>query len=173
MNRRNFLKSTAAITEGGMMAGYDALGQSNAGPGAVPGPKPNILSGRATIQPVLNPNVPTFGKLLRANGYQTPYTGKWHATVPQADKGGLEKHGFDFFTYYDPTGDNLQGTYGDEIRGYHNDSYSAGQGANWLLNNRPKDQPWRLTVSLVNPHDREFFPAGTEFKTVTAAGFLR
>jgi hypothetical protein len=30
---------------------------------------------------------------------------------------------------------------------------------------RPNNQPWCLTVSLVNPHDREFFPAGTEFQT--------
>jgi hypothetical protein len=27
------------------------------------------------------------------------------------------------------------------------------------------DQPFCLTVSFVNPHDREFFPFGTEFKT--------
>ena len=124
-----------------------------------PGPPPK--------QPVLNPAFPTFGKLLRTAGYQTPYTGKWHVSNPQADAGGLENYGFDFFTYYDPTGDNLQGTYGDEIRGYHNDSYSAGQAVDWLLNKRPDNQPWCLTLSLINPHDREFFPAGTEFKTVT------
>ena len=246
MKRRDFLKSSAVITGGGMMAGYDSLAQSNSGPAAVPGPKPNIIfilvdelryptvfpdgiktpaeflkrfmpnvyklwkagvkfgeyhtaanactpsrgvmltglysqqnwllttitsapypPGPPPKQPVLNPAYPTFGKLLRANGYQTPYTGKWHVSVPQADKGGLENYGFDYFTYYDPVGFNLQGTYGDEIRGYHNDSYSAGQAVDWLLNKRPTDQPWCLTVSLVNPHDREFFPAGTEFKTVT------
>lgn len=229
-----------------MLAGYDSRAQTNSGPEAVPGPKPNILfilvdelryptvfpdgirtpgeflarfmpnvhklwrrgvkfGGYHTAanactpsrgvmitglysqqnwllntilstpyppappqkQPVLNPAFPTFGKLLRSAGYQTPYTGKWHVSVPQQDQGGLENYGFDFFTYYDPTGDNLQGTYGDEIRGYHNDSYSAGQGVDWLLNKRPTDQPWCLTVSLINPHDREFFPAGTEFKTVT------
>ncbi len=82
-------------------------------------------------------------------------------------KGGLEAYGFDFYTYYDPTGDNLQGTYGDEVRGYHNDSYSSGQAVDWLLNKRPDNQPWCLTLSLINPHDREFFPAGTEFQTVS------
>jgi uncharacterized sulfatase len=121
---------------------------------------------KPTRQPVLNPAYPTWGKLLQAANYQTPYTGKWHVSVPYADKGGLTAYGYDFFTYYDPTGDNLQGTYGDEIRGYHNDSYSAGQAVDWLLNKRPTNQPWCLTCSLVNPHDREFFPAGTEFKTV-------
>ena len=119
-------------------------------------------------QPVLNPLYPTFGKLLRDGGYQTPYTGKWHVSVPSPNTNALEHYGFDYYsTYYDPTGDNLQGTYGDEIRGYHNDSYSAGQAVDWLLNKRPTNQPWCLTVGLVNPHDREFFPAGTEFQTVT------
>ncbi len=118
-------------------------------------------------QPVLNPAFPIFGKLLRAGRYQTPYTGKWHVSNPVQDQGGLEDYGFDFYTYYDPTGDNLQRTYGDEVRGYHNDSYSAGQAVDWLLNKRPQGQPWCLTVSLINPHDREFFPAGTEFQTVT------
>ena len=28
-------------------------------------------------------------------------------------------------------------------------------------------QPWCLSVGLVNPHYREFCPAGTEFKTFT------
>src|SRR5262249_1315694 len=32
---------------------------------------------------------------------------------------------------------------------------------------KPPDGPWCLTVGYVNPHDREFFPAGTEFLTYT------
>ena len=31
--------------------------------------------------PVLNPAYPTFGKLLQAAGYNTPYYGKWHVSV--------------------------------------------------------------------------------------------
>ncbi|MBV8867271.1 MAG: sulfatase-like hydrolase/transferase [Acidobacteriaceae bacterium] len=245
MKRRDFLRSTAAITGGGLLAGYDSRGQNTAET-PVPGPKPNIMfilvdelrfptvfpdgiqtpgeflarfmpnvhklwrrgvkfgnyhtaanactPARGVIitglyshqswllatilstpyppapppkQPVLNPLYPTFGKLLRKAGYRTPYTGKWHASVPQQDKGGLEPYGFHFFTYYDPTGTNLQGTYGDEVRDYHNDSYSAGQAVDWLQRHGSTVKPWCLTVSLVNPHDREFFPAGTEFKTVT------
>jgi uncharacterized sulfatase len=119
-------------------------------------------------QPVLNHNYPTFGKLLRSAGYQTPYTGKWHVSNPAPGTGALDNYGFDYYpSYYDPTGDNLQGTYGDESRGFHNDDFSAGQAIDWLLHKRPTAQPWCLTVSLINPHDREFFPAGTEFKTVT------
>jgi uncharacterized sulfatase len=120
-----------------------------------------------TPQPVLNPAYPTYGKLLQAAGYQTPYIGKWHVSVPSPATNALANYGFDYYpTYYDPTGTNLQGTYGDESRGYHSDAYTVSQAINWLTNQRPASQPWCLTVGLVNPHDREFFPAGTEYETV-------
>lgn len=136
---------------------------------STPYPNPPTLP-----QPVLNRAYPTYGKLLQAAGYQTPYVGKWHVSVPKQPTNTLANYGFDYWpTYYDPTGDNFQGTYGDppdcmqtnSCRGYHNDAYSASQGIDWLKNKRPVNQPWCLTVSLVNPHDREFFPAGTEFQT--------
>ena len=116
------------------------------------------------LQPVLNPAFPTYGKLLRSNGYITPYIGKWHVSIPPGN-GSLGNYGFDFMTYYDPTGFNLQGTYGQEPD-FHNDAYSASQAVTWLTEQAPLNKPWCLTVSLINPHDREFFPAGTEFKTV-------
>jgi arylsulfatase A-like enzyme len=244
MKRRDFLKSTAAVT-GGIFTGLHTSAAQH-GASSVPGPQPNILfilvdelryptvfpadmntpddflanympnvykklwqngvkfgnhntaanactpsrgvlitglysqqnwlittilstpypSPPTTPQPVLNPAYPTYGKLLRAAGYQTPYVGKWHVSVPSSDPNALDNYGFDFYkSYYDPTGDNLQGTYGDENRGYHSDAYSASQAIDWLTNKRPDSQPWCLTVSLVNPHDREFFPAGTEFQT--------
>jgi arylsulfatase A-like enzyme len=118
------------------------------------------------VQPVLNPLYPTYGKLLRAAGYRTPYVGKWHVSVPPRGEGALIQYGFEYYkSYYDPTGANLQGTYGDEHRGYHNDHYVVTQAIDWLQTQRPERQPWCLTVSLVNPHDREFFPAGTESRT--------
>ena len=118
-------------------------------------------------QPVLNPLYPTYGKLLQAAGYRTPYVGKWHVSVPSDSTDTLDRYGFDYYpTYYDPTGTNLQGTYGDEKRGYHNDAFTATQAVDWLTKQKARDQPWCLTVGFVNPHDREFFPAGTEFRTV-------
>src|SRR5215469_16413500 len=33
-------------------------------------------------QPALNPAFPTYGRLLQAAGYTTPYFGKWHVSVP-------------------------------------------------------------------------------------------
>jgi arylsulfatase A-like enzyme len=127
---------------------------------APPNPSPILLK-----QPVLNPNFPTYGRLLRSMGYQTPYRGKWHVSIPQQNMNGLEAYGFDYDTYPDPTGNNLQGTYGDENRGYHNDAYTATQAVKVLRTIKPEDGPFCLTVGFVNPHDREFFPMGTEFRT--------
>jgi arylsulfatase A-like enzyme len=124
------------------------------------------LATKPQKQPVLNPAYPTYGKLLRSNGYTTPYIGKWHVSIPGQDTNTLQDYGFDYYpTFYDPVGFNLQGTYGQEPA-FHNDAYSASQAVTWLTEQAPVDKPWCLTVSLVNPHDREFFPAGTEFKTV-------
>jgi uncharacterized sulfatase len=117
-------------------------------------------------QPPLNPAFPTYGKLLRDAGYQTPYVGKWHLSIPRDN--GLEDYGFDWLTVpADPTGVNLQGTYGDIQNKFLNDHQIADEAAAWLVKRKPKDQPWCLTVGFVNPHDKEFFPAGTEFKTFT------
>jgi arylsulfatase A-like enzyme len=133
---------------------------------APPDPSPILLR-----QPVLNPAYPTYGKLLRKLGYETPYRGKWHVSIPQPSTpdaiNGLEAYGFDYATYPDPTGNNLQGTYGDESRGYHNDAYTATQAVDYLCGVKPGDEPFCLTVGFVNPHDREFFPMGTEFLTFT------
>jgi arylsulfatase A-like enzyme len=124
----------------------------------------------ARLQPVLNPAYPTYGKLLRRMGYHTPYFGKWHVSLPVAPPNGvgLQRYGFDYNTYPDPTGYNLQGTFGEEPD-FHNDAYTASQAVQYLQNYSAQDSPFCLTVSLVNPHDREFFPAGTEFLTVREA----
>lgn len=116
-------------------------------------------------QPWLNPAYPTYGKLLRRVGYRTPYVGKWHVSIPPAHTPRLEAYGFDGLSYYDPTGANLQGAYGDEQDGYHNDQDIAAQGAQWLQQHGAETAPWCLTVSFINPHDKEFFWAGTEFQT--------
>jgi len=119
--------------------------------------------------PALNPLFPTYGKLLREAGYQTPYIGKWHCSVPHNDPenpsgGVLESYGFDGLTAPDPVGWNLQGTYGGP-EGFYNDADIAAQAADWLQGSANTTQPWCLTVSFVNPHDKEFFPSGTEYQT--------
>ena len=118
--------------------------------------------------PVLDPAFPTYGQLLRAAGYTTPYFGKWHVSIPTSPA-DTEPYGFHWDSNPDPTGANLQGTYGDSTSDppYHNDAYTTNQAIAYLQNVKTTDGPWCLTVGYVNPHDREFFPAGTEFQTFT------
>ena len=127
--------------------------------------------------PVLNPAYPTFGKLLQAAGYNMPYYGKWHVSVA-AGPDDTKPYGFAWDSPPDPTGYNLQGAYGDQTPPspgqdpavpppYNNDAYTTGQAITYLQNVKTNDAPWFLTVGYVNPHDREFFPAGTEFLTFT------
>jgi uncharacterized sulfatase len=119
---------------------------------------------KVSIPPVLDPGFPTYGKLLRQAGYQTPYIGKWHVSLQQLPQ-PLEVYGFDAMTKPDPTGSNLQGTIGDEANGYLSDEDSADQAVTWLSARTTAEQPWCLTVGFVNPHDHEFFWGGTEFQT--------
>jgi Sulfatase/TAT (twin-arginine translocation) pathway signal sequence len=133
----------------------------------IPNPTSNTSS-----SPPLNPGFPTYGKLFQAAGYATPYIGKWHLSVPhQSDgQGLLSLFGFQGFTDPDPTGFNLQGTFGDmsdPAIPYYSDGYIADQASSWLSQKQPRDQPWCLTICFQNPHDQEFFPAGTEYQTFT------
>lgn len=125
-------------------------------------------SGDHASSPVLNRAYPTYGKLMRQAGYQTPYIGKWHLSALHEDQkdpddGYLEGYGFDGKMWPDPTGTNLQGTY-TSVK-FPSDGDIAALSAEWLQTTTPKSQPWCLTVGFVNPHDKEFFPAGTEFQT--------
>jgi uncharacterized sulfatase len=124
--------------------------------------------------PVLNPAFPTYGKLLRNAGYQTPYVGKWHLsyTWNTDSTGGMDQYGFDGLTeQYQLDAGNLQGTYGDpnwtDPTPQLNDTYIASVASSWLGGKKRGDSPWCLTVGFQNPHDHEFFPAGTEFQTFT------
>jgi len=119
---------------------------------------------KISIPPVLDPAFPTYGKLLRKAGYQTPYIGKWHLSLTKK-VGDLNHYGFDSMTHPDPTGANLQGSVGDHTNGYLNDRDIAAQAASWLSQRTTSEQPWCLTVCFANPHDHMFFWAGTEFQT--------
>ncbi|MEX3858865.1 sulfatase-like hydrolase/transferase [Paraburkholderia sp. BR10923] len=122
-------------------------------------------SSKGSLQPTLSRVFPTYGKLLRNLGYSTPYIGKWHLSVTVQGQRELQEYGFQAMTFPDPTGSNLQGTVGDIPNLYYSDEYIANQAVAWLNQRKPNEAPWCLTVGLVNPHDKEFFPAGTEFQT--------
>jgi len=124
----------------------------------------NGPNSKVSIPPVLDPVFPTYGKLLREAGYQTPYFGKWHLSLLHTDR-ALNRYGFGTNTLPDPTGANLQGTVGDPSHNLLNDADIAAQAATWLSARQAGEQPWCCTVSFQNPHDHEFFWAGTEFQT--------
>jgi arylsulfatase A-like enzyme len=68
--------------------------------------------------------------------------------------GYLANYGFIGLTNPDPTGANGQGA--------DNDANIAAQAVQWLQRNSKAESPYCLTVSFVNPHDKQFFWAGSE-----------
>lgn len=119
----------------------------------------------SSTQPWLNPGFPTYGKLLRRAGYRTPYIGKWHLAITPKTPPRLEQYGFDGLTYYDPEGFNLQGTVGHPAGGVLSDRDISDSAVAWLSSAQARLTPWCLTVSLINPHDIEYYWGGTEFRT--------
>lgn len=115
---------------------------------------------------MLHQQFPTYGKILQSLGYYTPYIGKWRLSIVHKAH-PLAAYSFDGMTYPDPTGSNLQGTIGDPGEGYLSDTNVAAQATQWLQQRRPGDSPWCLTAGFVNPHDKEYFPAGMEFQRFT------
>ncbi|WP_019927254.1 sulfatase-like hydrolase/transferase [Nocardia sp. BMG111209] len=106
-----------------------------------------------TSQSTLSPQFPTWGSMLRLHGYETTWWGKWHLG-PQSDStpGGLEPYGFAGGTYPSPNGAPNQGL--------HSDSQIADQFIGWLDGGSGRG-PWCSTVSLVNPHDIQWWPRFT------------
>ncbi|MGA9997565.1 MAG: sulfatase-like hydrolase/transferase [Pyrinomonadaceae bacterium] len=114
------------------------------------------------LQPELQPEFPTVGKLLREAGYETPYFGKWHMSYYTSSESApqpypdLEPYGFDLYTVPDLPG--LQG------EGAKNDMDIATDAVAWV-NDRASSgntKPFFLTVGFENPHDKQFFWGGWE-----------
>lgn len=122
------------------------------------------------VQPPLHPAFPTYGKILRAAGYDTPYIGKWHlSNFPETpDAPYLEEYGFDGLTRPDPVSLPGQG-FGatppvDDNPMPFGDPQIANQAVNWLQNRAKTDtaKPFCLTVGFSNPHDKQYFWGGIE-----------
>lgn len=98
----------------------------------------------------LDPGFPTWGTMLREQGYRTAWFGKWHLTHgdnlwdASLEWGALEPYGFSGGTYPSPDGAPGQG--------WRVDPHIAAQFEQWL-GEAPKGKPWCTTVSFVNPHD--------------------
>jgi arylsulfatase A-like enzyme len=98
----------------------------------------------------LSPGFPTWGSMLREQGYRTWWYGKWHLTHGDNrwgtpfDEDALERYGFSGGTYPSPDGGPGQG--------WGVDPYIATQFEEWVAG-APAHEPWCTTVSFVNPHD--------------------
>ena len=105
-----------------------------------------MITGASTLQP----EFPTYGSMLRDQGYATYWYGKWHLT--RADRhwnandgpAGLARYGFDGGTFPSPNGAPGQG--------WRVDPKIAKQFERWY-HDAAGDGPWCTTVSFVNPHD--------------------
>ncbi len=102
----------------------------------------------------LDPGFPTWGTMLREQGYQTYWYGKWHLTHgdnywnTDEDSGALEPYGFTGGTYPSPDGAPGQG--------WRVDPHILTQFEQWFANagaGGTDKKPWCTTVSFVNPHD--------------------
>lgn len=108
----------------------------------------------------LSAKFPTWGTMLRQHGYKTNWWGKWHlGPVPDKTEGGLEAYGFDGGTYPSPNGNPGQGT--------EKDPGITDQFIEWLAG--AGKHPWCTTVSLVNPHDINWWPRFTTKDELTDA----
>ncbi len=98
----------------------------------------------------LDPGFPTWGKLLRDQGYASWWFGKWHLTHGDnhwsviQNAGALEPYGFSGGTFPSPDGGPGQG--------WRIDPQVSDQFEEWFAE-EGGGQPWCTTVSFVNPHD--------------------
>ncbi len=105
-----------------------------------------MITGAST----LDPGFPTWGTMLREQGYSTYWYGKWHLTHGDRrwhsfdGSRALERYGFAGGTFPSPNGAPGQG--------WHLDPKIAKQFEHFY-NEAGGDGPWCTTVSFVNPHD--------------------
>ena len=128
-----------------------------------------MITGGSTLDPAF----PTWGSMLREQGYHTRWYGKWHLTHHDnhwslaTGPGQLERYGFAGGTFPSPDGGPGQG--------WRVDPQIAGQFRDWF-HNEQGSEPWCVTTSFVNPHDiawwyswSEHFPAEARAPRVATA----
>jgi arylsulfatase A-like enzyme len=109
-----------------------------------------LFTGAESMESSLAPQFPTWGTMLRQQGYRTWWWGKWHlGQAGDRTPEGLEAHGFSGGTYPSPNGAPNQGL--------EKDPGIVDQFAGWFDGNAGNG-PWCTTVSLVNPHDICWWP---------------
>ncbi len=98
----------------------------------------------------LDPGFPTWGTMLREQGYRTRWLGKWHLTHGDnrwnalTGEQALERYGFDGGIFPSPDGAPGQG--------WRVDPHITAKFSEWFAEEGGAE-PWCTTVSFVNPHD--------------------
>ena len=105
-----------------------------------------MITGAST----LDPGFPTYGRMLREQGYSTTWYGKWHLT--RGDRFWNELSGPPALASYDFDGGTFPSPNGAPGQGWSIDPVIASQFENWFRRSAGKG-PWCTTVSFVNPHD--------------------
>jgi arylsulfatase A-like enzyme len=116
----------------------------------------------ATTPPTdLNPGFPTFGTMLRQQGYDTYWFGKWHMSGDQ--DGGCEPEPYEAygFTANWPGSGTCPSPNGGPGQGLAMDPVIRQQFRDWLGSRDAGAGPWEATVSFVNPHDIAWYPRFT------------
>jgi arylsulfatase A-like enzyme len=137
-----------------------------------------LLTTRIVGSPQLQTAYPTYGSILSGMGYSTQWIGKWHLSdypssqendndcppaTTAATGNPLSAYGFSNGTCPDPIGISGQGATDDQD--------IAAQFVSWLGSDAPTSQAWCATVSLVNPHDIQWFWTGTDCSSCVPAAY--
>lgn len=104
----------------------------------------------------MSTEIPTMGDMLREQGYDTAYKGKWHLaqiSYKETTVDQLEPYGFSDFQ---ENGD----THGLIEEGAWRDAQIASDASNWLHEREAGENPFLLAVNFINPHDIMFYYAG-------------
>ncbi|MGL4574496.1 MAG: sulfatase-like hydrolase/transferase [Burkholderiaceae bacterium] len=133
-------------------------------------------TGSVPLIPVLSPQFPTLGTVLTQMGYISTYIGKWHMSYPASHGNSIAAYGAPDFNnlqhlfangYLGPYG-FLGGTYPDPEGGAPStgellDPQICAGFTQWNQTIRGTlNQPWFTVVSLVEPHDAQFFWDGVQ-----------
>jgi arylsulfatase A-like enzyme len=105
-----------------------------------------MITGAST----LDPGFPTWGTMLREQGYETYWYGKWH--LSHDDRRWNESSGPPMLDRYGFSGGTFPSPNGAPGQGWRVDPHIAGQFERWFAD-RGGGSPWCTTVSLINPHD--------------------
>lgn len=117
----------------------------------------------ATTPPTnLNPGFPTFGTMLRQQGYETYWFGKWHMSGDNVT-GACEPNPYEAygFTANWPGSGTCPSPNGGPGVGQAMDPVIRQQFVDWIGGRAAGGTPWLSVVSFVNPHDIAWYPRST------------